>query len=226
MQVNRPQQWRWYSQRCFVVFIVLGIAWLPEPLVSYLIEGVEVDFLSPCVLRTACPREFMLQVSAKLGDPSQSANRFWPVPRLLSFFPPISNNMSWCCNSATPVQGTQASVCFRLKQVRRERDGEIGAKASVCRRYFGGENRSKPSSPPLNRSLQATYFHLETHTAHTTHTTHSSTHGHARILLGQLDNHGLGGDEQGRNAGSVDQGSADHLGGVNDTGLDEVDVLA
>lgn len=63
------------------------------------------------------------------------------------------------------------------------------------------------------------------HAAHAAHTAHTTT-AHRSILLRQLHNHGLRGDEQGRDTRRIYQGSADHLGRVDDAGLDKVLVLA
>jgi len=69
-----------------------------------------------------------------------------------------------------------------------------------------------------------------THASHSTHSSHTTGHatsttGRSTSWLWAVDDHGLGGDHERSNTGSIDEGSSDDLGGVDDTGLKHVDVL-
>lgn len=70
-------------------------------------------------------------------------------------------------------------------------------------------------------------YRLEAHAAHSPHATHAAHSGGSRaLLLGRLDDGDLGGTEQGGDTASIDQGGADDLEGIQDTGGNHVDVLA
>ncbi|KAK1251115.1 hypothetical protein MKX07_005670 [Trichoderma sp. CBMAI-0711] len=64
------------------------------------------------------------------------------------------------------------------------------------------------------------------HHAHASHAAHAAHGRTGRSLLRGLDDGDLGGAQQGSNAAGVNETSADNLEGVEDTGLDHVDVLA
>jgi len=84
----------------------------------------------------------------------------------------------------------------------------------------------------LSQSL--IYQSLGVSEAHASHSAHSShTAGHASSTTSRsstswlwlVDNHGLRGDHERSNTGSIDEGGSDDLCGVNDTGFHHVDVL-
>lgn len=66
------------------------------------------------------------------------------------------------------------------------------------------------------------FLHHTTHAAHATH----ATHGSRALLDISLNNGDLGGTEEGGDTGGIDETSANDLKGVEDTGLDHVNVLA
>lgn len=72
---------------------------------------------------------------------------------------------------------------------------------------------------------RASLEHAATHAAHTAHTAHTARGGRALLLRG-LDDSDLGGTEEGGDTAGINEGSADDLERVDDTGVDEVDVLA
>jgi hypothetical protein len=69
---------------------------------------------------------------------------------------------------------------------------------------------------------------LESHASHSAHTAHAAhtRRWAARLLLGRLDDGNLGGTEKGCDAAGVNESGADNLEGVEDTGLNHVNVLA
>lgn len=72
-----------------------------------------------------------------------------------------------------------------------------------------------------HRPILHTFAFLH-HTAHAAH----ATGRHSRLVLGSLDDGNLGGAEERGNTAGVNEAGADDLKGVEDTGLDHVDVLA
>ena len=68
--------------------------------------------------------------------------------------------------------------------------------------------------------------HATTHATHTAHTTHATTRRSRALLLGSLNDSNLGGTEEGCDTTGVNQGGANNLQGVDDTGGDHVNVLA
>lgn len=77
--------------------------------------------------------------------------------------------------------------------------------------------------------LQMTWASLEhaaAHATHTAHTAHATGRGSRALLLRGLNDSDLGGTKQRGNTAGVNESSADDLERVDDTGSDEVDVLA
>ena len=68
--------------------------------------------------------------------------------------------------------------------------------------------------------------HATAHATHAAHTSHTATRSSGALLLRGLNNGDLGGTEQRGDTTGVNQGSADDLERVNDTGGDHVNILA
>ena len=63
------------------------------------------------------------------------------------------------------------------------------------------------------------------HAAHAAHAAHASGAAHSgRILPRDIGDHGFSGDQERGDGAGILQGRSDHLGGIDDAGLDHVDV--
>ncbi|TLD33253.1 hypothetical protein PspLS_00817 [Pyricularia sp. CBS 133598] len=73
---------------------------------------------------------------------------------------------------------------------------------------------------------QRQLLHHATHTAHATHASHTTHAASRALLLRGLNDGNLGGTEERGDTAGVKETGADDLEGVDDTGVDHVDVLA
>ncbi|QBZ61067.1 hypothetical protein PoMZ_08013 [Pyricularia oryzae] len=69
-------------------------------------------------------------------------------------------------------------------------------------------------------------LHHATHAAHATHASHTTHAAGRTLLLGSLNDGNLGGTQKRGDTAGVKETGADDLQGVDDTGIDHVDVLA
>src|SRR3569623_1327294 len=102
-----------------------------------------------------------------------------------------------------------------------EEEGTLITDVAEC-----GSARSTPKEKGRDPAIPPSIFvslwasDLEVHVAHAAHATAGHAARAAAALLGGFDDGGFRGDHQAGDRGRVLQGGADHLGRVDDTGLD------